>query len=167
MQEATGSAYLLMIVITLIFIFASYICFSINYTSAMKVANSVLLQIQQDEGVVPSNLTKTLDEAHYRSTGPCDGDSLDDKGWVGFNLYNGNEEDQNAAKTSGNAYYCIKKISATNNDAGIPQRFYYRVKVFYTVDVPLVGALNFNVKADSTHIYAPTDKVAITPVNEI
>ncbi len=161
MREATGGAYLWMIVITLIFIFACYICFSINYTSAMKVTNSALLEIQRDEGLDPVKISQVLDAAHYRSTGDCESDK-NDTGWDAFKL----TKDNNDARTDpSKAHYCIKKVLASRDAYGVPNRYYYRIKVFYTVDVPLVGGVNFNVKGDSVHIYAPDDKVPLNVTN--
>ncbi len=150
MREATGGAYLWMIVIILIFIFAGYICFSINYTSAEKVTNSVLTQIQNDEGFYPKNVNRVLTEAHYRSQGDCNSD----EGWQAFNMTN---NDSLIASTNGKGNYCIKKILASQGSVGVPEIYYYRIKVFYTVDVPLVNAVQFNVKADSVHLYSAKD----------
>ena len=163
MREATGGAYLWMIVITLVFIFACYICYSINYTSAMKVTNSVLLQIQNDEGVNPEHITEVLKSAHYRSRGDCELDK-DDPGWTALKFTDNNADA--IADDPHNANYCLKKIFVSKDAYGVPTRYYYRLKVFYTVDVPLIGGLNFNVKGDSIHIYAPEDvEVKINVVN--
>lgn len=147
MREAIGGAWLFQIVIVLLLLFTAYLCLSINYTAAYKVTDSVINQIQVDEGVNLSNIQKTLQEAHYTSRGKCD---ITD-GWTAMNF------NSNSMNDDGKANYCIKKILVSKATDELPEIYYYRVKTFYNIDVPILSRLNLNVQADSVNIYGAQD----------
>lgn len=159
MRESIGGAYLFQIVIVLLLLFTAYLCLSINYTAAYKVTDSINNQIKKDQGVNPSNINKALQEAHYTSSGKCNTD--DDRDWTGFDLQ-GNQ----IMNINEEANYCLKKIKVSAATDELPAIYYYRVKVFYRIEVPIISSFNFNVKADSPHIYEPTDAVTLNAINE-
>lgn len=155
MREAIGGAWLFQIVILLLLIFTAYFCLSINYTAAYKVNDSVINTIQKDEGVNPDNIKAALQEAHYTATGKCD------EGWKAMS-FAGSAMNQN-----GDANYCLKKIKVSSKSTELPDIYYYRVKTFYNINVPIISSFNFNVKGDTANIYGAKDKnIIIKAVNE-
>lgn len=155
MRESIGGAGLFQIVIVLLLLFTAYFCLSINYTAAYKVTDSINNQIKKDEGIKLENISQALSEAHYTSSGKCnDGDK--EVGWTPFKL-NGTspigEDDE--------ANYCLKKVLVTDNTGvELPKVYYYRIKVFYRIEVPILNGFNFNVQADSSNIYSPNENEA-------
>ena len=131
------------IIIVLLLLFTGFLCLSINFTAAFKVSDSIVNQINKDEGIHLENISNVLREAGYSSSGGC-GD-----GWTAFRLGQNNID-----LTTNEGNYCIKKIAVSDtSNPEIPRRYYYRVKVFYKVDVPLLNRLNLNVQADTMQIY--------------
>lgn len=154
MRESIGGASLFQIVIVLLLLFTAYFCLSINYTAAYKVTDSINNQIKKDEGINPVNISIALQEAHYTSSGECN-DGKKEVGWTPFKL--------NGTKPIGDnelANYCLKKIAVTSNEGQeLPQVYYYRIKVFYRIEVPILNGFNFNVQADSANIYSPNEDI--------
>lgn len=155
MREAIGGTQLFAIVIFLLLLFTAYLCISINYTAAYKVTDSVVNTIQKDGGVNTDNIKKTLQEAHYTATGECD---IDD-GWVGMNF------DSNNMNVNSDANYCIKKVLVSKKSEELPDIYYYRVKTFYNIDVPIISSFNLNVSADTSNIYSAKDNINLSAVN--
>lgn len=152
MRESIGGAGLFQIVIVLLLLFTAYFCLSINYTAAYKVTDSINNQIKKDEGINPEHISNALQEAHYTSSGKCnDGDK--EVGWTPFKLSGKptiGEDDE--------ANYCLKKVLVTDNTGiELPKVYYYRIKVFYRIEVPIISSFNFNVQADSVNIYSPNE----------
>ena len=161
MRESIGGAGVFQIVIVLLLLFTAYFCLSINYTSAYKVTDSINNQIIRDEGVNPTNISQALSEAHYTSSGKCN--QGDDDQWTGF-LLDGSQ----LYNVDANANYCLKKIKVANSgDENMPDVVYYRIKVFFNIDVPIISSFNFNVKADSKNIYAPKEEGNYVKIPEV
>ena len=154
MRESIGGAGLFQIVIVLLLLFTAYFCLSINYTAAYKVTDSINNQIKKDEGINLDNITNALQEAHYTSSGECNDPDRGEVGWTAFTFNKGLSNNN-----VGN--YCLKKVSVTANDGNeLPQVYYYRIKVFYRIEVPIISSFNFNVQADSANIYSPNEESA-------
>lgn len=153
MRESVGSASLFTIVIVLLLLFTGYFCVSINYTSAYKVSDSIINTITKDEGLNLEHITEVLALSKYSSSGQCGED------WTPIKIGH-NEIDH----TDNVGSYCVKKVHVANNDEGIPDIYYYRVKLFYRIEVPILSILNFNVQVDSSNIYSPTDDVEVVTV---
>lgn len=156
MREAIGGAGLFQIVIVLLLLFTAYLCLSINYTAAYKVTDSVINRIKKDNGVNPIEITKVLQEAHYTSKGKCA--TKNDTEWTAMSF------DNKVMNDNGEANYCIKKILVSRATDELPEIYYYRVKTFYNVDVPLINLIDLNVKADSSNIYGANDVNVNLPV---
>lgn len=144
MREAIGGTWLFQIVITIILIFTGYLCLSINHSKAFNVKNSIINAIEIEEGADLSNperdpaIRKIVDNIRniaYRTTGRCPSD------YQGFN--------RDGKLDSRASAFCIKKERAYN-DASLPAMYYYRIIVFYQLDLPIFNnAFNFNVKGDT------------------
>lgn len=143
MKTAIGGTQLFMIVIVLLLLFTGYMCMSINYTAAYKVADAVIVQLQKDEGFNAANVGNVLRETKYTNGGKC----YDD--FHGFKL--------NGEPATNDANYCIRKVKVADGTEELPAIYYYQIQVFFNVDVPFFSAINFNVKGDSANIYSPTD----------
>ncbi len=153
MRESVGGASLFTIVIVLLLLFTGYFCISLNYTAAYKVSDSIINQIVTDEGVNLENLTRVLSEAGYSSSGVCE------DGWTAIKL---GTHDSISFSNEGN--YCVKRVHVASTNESTPDIYYYRIKVFYRIEVPILSNLNFNVQVDSPNIYTPNDDITIITV---
>lgn len=157
MREAIGGAWMYGIVITFMLIFTAYLCISINYTAAYKVSDSIINQIKKDNGVNHENIDKILQSLNYNSSGNCDSEN-NDTGWTAYR-FGSSEIDT----TSNIGNYCLKKVEVSKASSELPTIVYYRVKVFYNIDVPIISNFTFAVKGDSKNIYSPiNDYIPIT-----
>lgn len=152
MKTAIGGTGLFTIVIVVLLLVTAYFCISINYTAAYKVSDSIIQQIQNDNGINTANIRQVLSETKYASSGKCN--SGVDTGWKGI-MANGTVVygDDTAAN------YCIKKIKVPNSTDELPDMYYYRVKVFYSIDVPFFSSVPLDVKGDTEPLYTPEDTI--------
>ena len=146
MRESFGSTWLFQIVIVFILIFTGYICLSINHSKAFAIKNDIILELQRNGGYTETahqNIKRTLERAGYRTNGSCD------EGWTGY--------DRAGEKVShGNkgAVFCLKRITVAPSSE-YPEMFYYKVRVFYQLDLPVINSfLTFTVNGD-TKVIAP------------
>lgn len=141
MREAIGGTWLFGLVLTFIVFFVSFLAISINYSKAFNVKNNIVDLISKYEGNncnVRNKISSYLHDTGYLVTGVCP------SGYDGYDL-SGN-------KVSGKSYYCISKDS-TDNTTTLDKQF-YRVIVFFKIDLPLVGNLTtFRIKGETESIY--------------
>ncbi len=156
MRESIGGFTLFNIVIVFVLLFAGYISMSINYSKAYNVKNEILNIIRNQEGVCTSatpdsnncynfanQIADYFTEASYRSTGECD------NGWVGYN--------REGLVDNSNPAFCITAVRA-NTNSELPNALYYKVKVFYALDVPLISSLmDFSIEGETGRIYDPNE----------
>lgn len=162
MREAIGGTWLFQIVIFFVLLFTGYMCLSINHSKAFNVKNTIIKTIEREEGINLDNpdrddaikkIVEYLEKASYRTTGKCP------KGYEGFN--------RSGKKDSRNSAFCIRKQSiyegspdnVGNNTYALdwiddvkefPDQSYYRVVVFYQLDLPIFNeAFNFKVTGDT------------------
>lgn len=146
MREAIGGAWLYGIVITFIVFFASFLAVSVNYSKAFNVKNNIVDLLSKYEGNNPcarKKISEYLKDTGYLVPYNC---SNIDENYVykGYDL-NGDEI------TSGKAYYCISNDS---NTSSVVDKNYYRVAVFFRLDLPFVGDLfTFKIKGETESIY--------------
>lgn len=154
MREAIGMQGIMYIIIVLLLLFTGFLCLSINFTSAFKVTDSIVNQINKDEGVDLENIASLLSEVGYTSKGDCcesEADSSDPcGGWQAFSIKTASK-----ATTGTEGNFCIKRVKSSSDNPTIPQMYYYRIKTFYTVEIPLLNRLNLNVQANTSVIYSP------------
>ena len=157
MREAIGGTWLFQIVILFIFLFTGYVCLSINHSKAFAVKDDIIETIERYNGIDLNSVTRTNSNTHnpcieaiterlktvsYRTGGNC---SKLGKGWVGFNR-SGGRNDKNGT-------YCIKK-EVVSGGGELPKISYYRVAVFYQLDLPVLNSiLSFKVVGDTKLIY--------------
>ena len=140
MKESIGGAWLFQIAIVFILLFAGYLALSVNYSRAFKVKNEIISIIERNEGATTKTqdeITKYLSKVNHTIMGPCD------------------TADKEFPFSAGNNYskgvYCLKMIC--DNTATIP-RAYYKVKVFFRFDLPILGDLaTFKVVGETKMIH--------------
>lgn len=144
MREAIGGTWLFQIVIVFILLFTGYLCLSINHSKAFNVKNSIINAIEIEGGANLTNpesdpaikkIVENIRNVAYRTTGNCP------KGYTGFNR-DGKIDSRASA-------FCIKEERARNYDE-LPVMNYYRIIVFYQLDLPIFNeAFNFSIKGDT------------------
>lgn len=150
MREAIGGTWLFTIVIVFIVLFSSYLAISVNYSKAFKVKNGIVDLIEQNEGLsseTQTQISNYLDKTGYFVYGECNS-KAGEKGY-----------ESNGA---GNNYkYCIVKTNAANEElvaGSTVERAYYKVKVFFRLDLPVLGDIfTFPVTGQTKAIYYAKD----------
>lgn len=154
MREAIGGTWLFGLVITFIVFFASFLAISVNYSKAFNVKNNVVDLISKYEGNncnARKNIGKYLNDVGYLVTGECK--NVDGVDYIPYDL-NGNE-----VTGSTRGYYCVAKDN-TGSSTDI-DKSYYRVMVFFRVDLPVIGNLTtFRIKGETESIYYAKDESA-------
>jgi len=185
MKNAISNVWLLGIVVLFIFLFSGYLAVTINYTKTFKVKNEMLTMIEKQKGVtdIPTPTQKNsiiksgsqvntnvgslqvmslyLYGSGYKTLGGCDQDTeatLVGK-WYGvkdFGISNGNNEVMPSYEEAvkGHKYlFCFSKGSNKNNSV------FYRVQVFYKMELPVVGDIfTFRVEGTTAEIFNPACK---------
>lgn len=168
MRQSIGTTWILGLVVVFILIFASYLALTISYQRTFKLKNEVLSIIERQEGLTDrvgywNSNTETykvgalqlinnyLSASGYHSKGKCP------NGWKGATTL-----DSDATGTSledsrgGRYYYCIKKYSSGN--VAYPNMSFYKVKLFYKFDLPVIGdIITFDVDGETNDIAVPAD----------
>ena len=155
MKESVGIVGVFQIVILFILLFTGIMCLTLNNTNAFAVKNELINTIVALDGnIYDANNSDKLNEdivnvvtsASYRNTGRCD------EGYTGYDKL-GNET------SHGNAAVCIKEVPVTDQlDKHINEAFsgkvgqddfikgkYFKVMVFYQLDLPVVNQV-YNMK---------------------
>lgn len=157
MREAIGGTWLFGLVITFIVFFASFLAISINYAKAFNVKNNVVDLISKYEGNncnARKKIANYLKDTGYLVTGTCprSGDYLYD----GFN-YQGYDLEGNPVASGKKAYYCVSSDSiedTTLSTGDTLKKKYYRIMVFFRIDLPVIGDLTtFKIKGETESIY--------------
>ena len=150
MREAIGGTWLFGLVITFIVFFASFLAVSINYAKSFTVKNNLVDLITKYEGNNPCARKKMgnyLKQVGYLVTGSCPEKKED-----GTCLYIGyNQNGEKLLNQNSKAYFWI---SEDNNDGTISLgKEYYRVVVFFKIDLPVIGDLvTFPIKGETESI---------------
>lgn len=144
MREAIGGTWIFQIVIFFVLLFTGYMCLTINHTKAFNVKNTIIKEIERKEGVDLSSpdsdeaikkIVTYLKSASYRTTGKCP------DGYMGYNR-DGHIDSRNSA-------FCLKKQNV-HSASDMPDMSYYRVIVFYQLDLPIFRSVfNFKVSGDT------------------
>lgn len=158
MREAIGGTWLFGLVITFIVFFASFLAISINYSKSFNVKNNVVDLIEKYEGNncnARKKISSYLRDTGYLVTGNCpkEGDYIYD----GFS-YQGYDLEGNKVSSSSKAYYCVSTNSIENEEHtsgnDVLEKQYYRVMVFFRIDLPMIGELTtFRIKGETESIY--------------
>lgn len=145
MREAIGGTWIFQIVIFFILLFTGYMCLSINHSKAFNVKNEIVKAIEREEGSslvrddpAIKKIVEYLKKTSYRTIGNCDTKN----GFIGFN--------REGEIDSRNSSFCIKKEDVTNGSSDMPDMSYYRVVVFYQLDLPIFRSVfQFKVSGDT------------------
>lgn len=159
MREAIGGTVIFQIVIFFILLFTGFICLSINHSKAFNVKNMIINTIERKERLNLSNpqsddgikeIVEYLKKTSYRTTGKCPKDDANGQ-WYGFN--------RNGIEDSSNSAFCIQKVTTQEEGGEFPDMAYYRVVVFYQLDLPIFRSLfEFSVSGDTKIMNKTTQK---------
>ena len=162
MREAIGGTWLFNLVIFFVLLFTGYMCLSINYSKAFSVKDKIITEIERnggisnynDKDVVISNILKYMKEVGYRTSGKCKiakGDSYD---------YGCDINGRCTPPTVGSNYaFCLSEVKAKDTYTNAKEGefiyvSYYKVKVFYQLDLPVIRQMfNFSIKGDTKTLY--------------
>lgn len=155
MRESVGVLGITQIVIFFILLFTGYLCMSINQTKAYNVKNEIINIIQTNNGLneeAEKKIVEYMDSVSYRSLGRCSAE--DGIGYI---------KDGDSFRISNDkAMLCINKRDVApvelTGDKTFPSTAYYKVKVFFSLDIPIIdGMFNFNLIGTTKNIYCPTE----------
>lgn len=151
MREAIGGTWLFTIVIVFIVLFTSFLALSINYSKAFKVKNGIVNIIEKNEGVsreARDEISEYLSSVGYvvYSSCPKTTSVSNSERAKGFD----------ASISNSNKYrYCVARVIDNNGNI---QKNYYKVTVFFRVDLPILGELfTFPVTGETKPIYFAND----------
>lgn len=148
MKESVGALGLTNIVIVLILLFSGYLCMAINQTKAQGVKNEIVNIVQKHNGFDSDTLREIneyMQSVGYRSKGSCDVEE-DGDGYT------------QTGQKSNKGLFCIKCIpiipDGYDPDGHFPPAAYYKIKVFFSIDFPLLDdAFNFNLKGSTKFLF--------------
>ncbi len=142
MREAIGGSWIFTIVIVFIVLFSGYLAISVNYSKAFKVKNGIISIIEQNEGL---NSTAQEEINTYFSG-------------VGYYVYSAcsSEEKGYGPNNTNTGYrYCVSKRVSGD---GTFRKTYYKVRVFFRLDLPVFGSIFvFPVSGETKAVYFAND----------
>jgi hypothetical protein len=152
MRESIGGTWIFSIVIVFIVLFTGYLAVSVNYSKAFKVKNGIINLIEKDEGLNQAHVSQYLKDMGYEVYGSCKTAATEEG--HDYTAATGYEKESGTGLT--NKYkYCVATTQATNSRI---EKTYYRVTVFFRLDLPIVGDLfTFKVTGESKGIYYASD----------
>ena len=136
MKESIGTSYLFQIVVVFVLLFTGYLCLSINYARSYAVKNNIVNNIEREKGfndTTRAKISKYLSRVGFKSIGKCPND---------YAAYDANGTYQGDGKKG---VYCVQKVVTSAKHDDLPEKKYYRVVVFYKLDLPIFGSIfSFN-----------------------
>ena len=157
MREGISGAWLMQIVTIFILLFSGYLALSMNMSKAHKVKNEIVYTIERQGGLTETavnEIKEYINRVGYKTMSKCWGkDDDENEEWYGL----GKEMKLERATPNNSYYLCVKPIYEKVGVTGeIPISAYFKVKVFFQMDLPIFGDLfKMNVKSDSKLIYYP------------
>lgn len=146
MKEAIGGTWLFQIVIVFILMFAGYMCLSINHSKAFSIKSEIVESISRHGGIDKEEISDILHKASYRTRGSC---KKYGEGWVGYD-----RDGKKLESGQNTATFCVHRVNVRNGYSELPSMFYYQVRVFYQLDLPIFNSLfSFTVKGDTNLLY--------------
>ena len=154
MREAIGGTWIFQIVIVFILLFTGFMCLSINRSKAFSVKDKIIQTLQSYNGVNEEAITDIVDyikENSYRTTGVYPDE-----------ITNGACYNRNGEQVTSNPVFCIEPYNVKDvacSEGGtcfneLPDMYYYRVIVFYQLDLPIFHDLfNFKMVGDTKTMY--------------
>ena len=169
MREAIGGTWLFQIVIVFILLFTGFMCLTINRSKAFNVKDQIIQTIQNYNGIdlnseyeegdtgAFAEIVDYIQENSYRTSGNVPANELVNGEQVSYVCYN-----RDGHQSSSNPVFCIAKINVDNEACAaestcfdeLPDMSYYRVVVFFQLDLPIFKELfNFRVVGDTKTMY--------------
>lgn len=166
MREAIGGTWLFNLVIFFVLLFTGYMCLSINYSKAFSVKDKIINEIERNGGIknIPNTdgkdptinaITSYLQEVGYRTTGDC----------TDYDYGCSRDGKCTSVGNGRSSYaYCLKEQKASDDyyppaDGEFIFVSYYKVKVFYQLDLPVLRQMfGFNIKGDTKLLYKIENK---------
>ena len=171
MREAIGGTWIFQIVIAFILLFTGFICLSVNRSKAFAVKDQIVQVIQSYNGINVEtgsyddskmdafyDIVNYIKASSYRNTGvkPEDEKIGDEVAPYYCFTRDGRPSRDN------NATFCIAPISVKDDACNVsmdcekelPSMKYYKVVVFYQLDIPIFHDLfNFKVVGDTKTMF--------------
>lgn len=157
MREAIGGVFTLQIILVFVILINGYMAYSVNYTRAFRVKNSIINIIEEREGFsegskAAEEISSLVKKAGYGLS------SVQQQAVRGMNQRDG-------WYCSGSEGYCVKCNDNTGNntinvDDASYRGVYYTVKTYVNMDIPILnriftGLPDFlSVKGDTKTVYA-------------
>lgn len=138
MREAIGGTWIFGIVVTFIVLFSSYLAISVNYSKAFHVKNEIVSIIEKYEGF--NNASEDAIDTYikgygYGVRGACETGGQD--------------------PSNGKYKYCISCVTKVDSLT----KTYYTVKVFFKLDLPIIGNIfTFPVTGSTKSIHFATNQ---------
>jgi len=170
MKEAIGGTWLFQIVIVFILLFTGFMCLTINRSKAFNVKDQIIQTIQSYngmdlgseyeegmEGNAMADIVSYIQGSSYRTTGTMPQEETVNGQEVSYQCYT-----RDGRRTSRNPVFCIAEIEVSSEACPqgedcfqeLPAMRYYRVIVFYQLDLPVFHDLfNFRVVGDTKTLY--------------
>jgi len=158
MREAIGGAYIFQIVVFFILLFTGFMSLSINYSRAFNVSTEIANIIERNNGFstrAQGEISQYLVDVGYRTKGNCN--SNEDVDYDGYDL---SAESLIASGDSNKkSTICLKTVKLRESDSKeFPETAYYRVKVFFKLDLPIMSSLfEFEIRNSTRQLYFPID----------
>lgn len=145
MKESIGTTYLFQIVIVFVLLFTGYLCLSINYSRSYAVKNSIVHAIEREKGDNEKSqklIANYLQKVGFRTTGNCPNEYI---------AYDSKGQTQGPG---GKGVYCVQEVVSQEASAQLPRRSYFRVVVFYKLDLPIFNSVfSFKNYGDTYQIF--------------
>ncbi len=146
MKESIGSTQLYIIVIVMVVLFTGLVAFAMNRANAFAVKDQIVSIIEANDGYeisvykpsthddikVLDGIIKAISEKHYDQKGTCEKE-IERFGNKNVAMYN-----RDGTRAYNDPAFCIVKSKVTSGDV---TRYYYRVVIFYSLDIPVLRAL--------------------------
>lgn len=160
MREGIGGIQLFLIVVVMVLIFAGVMSLTLNQANAFAVKDQIVSIIETAGGFDTNsiclygncknqetlqNIVDALESNSYRQQGSCDDIPFNNDGngvTVDIVGYQRNGDKTVSGKKSS---FCIAKIDS-NKSVDTLKGYYYRVYVFYQLDIPVLHSI-FNFKS--------------------
>ena len=161
MREAISGTYIFQIVVFFVLLFTAFMSLSINYSRAFKVSSEIANMVERNNGINDLSIEEIqtyLLDVGYRTTGNCNRDrdtgNEEDLGYEAYGL--------DAQLVSGDkGAFCVKRVEVINEGdttGQFPVTVYYKIKVFFKLDLPILSSIfEFEIKSSTKQLNLPND----------
>lgn len=166
MREAIGGTWLFQIVIVFILLFTGFMCLTINRSKAFNVKDQIIQTIQSYNGIdvgasaenseALAEIVNYIQDNSYRTAGNVPADEKVNGEKVPYTCYN-----RDGREDKDNPVFCIARMPVGMDACAgetcfneLPDMSYYRVVVFYQLDLPIFKELfSFKIVGDTKTMY--------------